>query len=357
MNRSLTVLITGAGSPGAPGVIASLRSVKDMSLQIIGMDMNADASGRGLADHFIQGPEATDANYVIKLLDICARYQIDVILPLVSKELPIFAQHHDKFSEIGTMVSVSEINALKTAMNKGVLLHFMEKDGFPVPKYEIVQTAEDLKRAIKHLGYPNEPVCFKPVVSDGSRGFRILDARKNRFELLFHEKPTSVYLSETELLNVLEGREDIPETVVMEYLPNEEYSVDILSDHGHVLIAIPRLRQKIESGISVKSKIVKADDVIQYTSKVVKALGLHGNIGVQVRRDKSGEPKMIEINPRIQGTIVHCTAAGVNLPYLAVKLAKGYPIKADEQKIHWGLEMVRYWKEVFFSDDGTIIKF
>ncbi|HEX7056549.1 MAG TPA: ATP-grasp domain-containing protein, partial [Bacilli bacterium] len=91
----------------------------------------------------------------------------------------------------------------------------------------------------------------------------------------------------------------------------------------------------------------------QYTAKIVKELRLHGNIGVQVKRDDSRQPKIVEVNPRIQGTIVHCTAAGVNLPLLAVKLAFGIAPRKDELMIKWGTRMVRYWEEIFYDGQGN----
>jgi carbamoyl-phosphate synthase large subunit len=164
-----------------------------------------------------------------------------------------------------------------------------------------------------------------------------------------------VYISESELFDILKASSDIPETIVMEYLPFEEYSVDLLANHREIIIAIPRLREKIVDGISVKSVIVKEDDVIEYASRIVNQLGLHGNIGVQVRRGNLHQPKILEINPRIQGTIVHCTAAGINLPYLAIKLAKGMPISQDELNVLWGTRMTRYWDEVYFNREGLSI--
>jgi len=52
LKAKLTVLITGCGSPAAPGVIQSLRSVKAHDFSIIGVDMDADNAGRGLVDLF-----------------------------------------------------------------------------------------------------------------------------------------------------------------------------------------------------------------------------------------------------------------------------------------------------------------
>jgi carbamoyl-phosphate synthase large subunit len=353
---TLTVLITGAGSPGTPGVIKSLRTVKECTLKIIGMDIVSDVPSKALLDKFLVGPKASDPHFIEDCLKLCTTEKVDVILPMVSMELPKFSKHREQFKRIGTKVSVSDYHPLLQAMNKGTLIQALKETGIPVPRSITVNTVMALREAIYALGYPQQPVCMKPTVTDGSRGFRILDSKKDRLELLFYEKPNSVYLSETELFDILKDSSDIPETIVMEYLPFEEYSVDILAKHGEVMIAIPRLREKIADGVSVKSVIVKEDDVIDYASQIVKELGLHGNIGVQIRRDIHHQPKILEINPRIQGTIVHCTAAGVNLPYLAIKLVKGLPISQEELNVLWGTRMARYWDEAYFDENGHFIE-
>ena len=40
--------------------------------------------------------------------------------------------------------------------------------------------AGEVELAARELGYPDRPVCFKPVFSSGSRGFRILDPTVDR---------------------------------------------------------------------------------------------------------------------------------------------------------------------------------
>ncbi|HET7579658.1 MAG TPA: ATP-grasp domain-containing protein [Bacillales bacterium] len=356
MRSSTTVLLTGVGSPAAPGVIKSLRSVKGHHFKIVGMDIDPNVAAKSMVEKFFVAPEATSSHFVEESLALCKREKVDVVLPLVSMELPRFSKDRHRFREIGTEVPVSDHSSLIKVMNKGKLFGALKEKNIPVPRSATVHTVDQLRKAIHDLGYPYQPVCMKPTVSDGSRGFRILDSQKNRLEHLFYEKPDSAYISVRELLDVLKDYYNIPETIVMEYLPNEEYSVDILANQGEVLIAIPRLREKIADGISVRSLIVKEDDVVAYASKIVKELGLHGNIGVQVRRDQNHEPKILEVNPRIQGTIVHCTAAGVNLPYLAVKLAKNIAIDPKEYVVQWGTRMTRYWEEVYFNRNGDSIQ-
>ena len=56
---------------------------------------------------------------------------------------------------------------------------------------------------------------------------------------------------------------------------------------------------------------------------------------------------LLEINPRVQGTISAALGAGVNLPVLAVKQELGMPISQNELLVNWGTKFVRYWEELF----------
>ena len=79
-------------------------------------------------------------------------------------------------------------------------------------------------------------------------------------------------------------------------------------------------------------------------------MDLHGNIGIQVKLDIHNTPQILEINPRLQGSIINCVAAGVNLPYLGVKLHLGEEILLPAPI--WGIQMVRRWEETYFDENG-----
>ncbi|MBK8143020.1 MAG: ATP-grasp domain-containing protein [Chitinophagaceae bacterium] len=79
-----------------------------------------------------------------------------------------------------------------------------------------------------------------------------------------------------------------------------------------------------------------------------KELQLHSNIGIQVKQSANGEFFILEINPRVQGTIAAGLGAGINLPVLALKQALGLSIAADELTVKWGVKFTRYWEEVFY---------
>ena len=102
-----------------------------------------------------------------------------------------------------------------------------------------------------------------------------------------------------------------PELLVSEYLPGEEYSVDCLARNGEAIIVVPRARKKMINGISVEGEFVEEENIIGYCKQIIHELQLHGNIGIQVKRSVAGKFLILEINPRVQGTI----SAGLGCRY------------------------------------------
>lgn len=353
--RNIKVFITGAGAPGAPGIIKSLRSVTARNIEILGGDANLQNSvGAGLLDKSFRIPFAEAPDFIETVLGICSAEKVDVIIPLVTRELAVFARNKKRFSEKGIAVSVSDENPLLTANNKYLLMKYCRENGIPAPGFHLVRTLEEFKDAAKQLGYPDGKICFKPPVSNGQRGFRIIEDGQDRLYSLLNEKPNNVFISFDEFVTMCSAADFFPELIVMEYLPGDEYSVDVLVDNGRFISAIPRSRDLIKMGISFAGTAVNDAEIIRYSKLVVEGLKLNGNIGLQFKRDKNGIPKIIECNPRVQGTIVLCTAAGENMVYEAVMTALGE--KFSIPSINWGVKMIRYWDELFLDINGNEVE-
>ncbi len=136
--------------------------------------------------------------------------------------------------------------------------------------------------------------------------------------------------------------------LVSEFLPGDEFSVDCLADEGKTIVAIPRLRRKMQAGISVHGEMVNNPEIMAYAKAIIAALKLHGNVGIQVKANAQGQYQVLEINPRVQGTIVACLGAGVNLPLLGVYQALGEHIIPGMLEVQWGTRFRRYWNEVYY---------
>jgi carbamoyl-phosphate synthase large subunit len=152
------------------------------------------------------------------------------------------------------------------------------------------------------------------------------------------------------MISVLEKAVSFPELVVSEYLPGQEYSVDLLVKNGEPLVVVSRRRDVTRLGISIIGTVEDNEEVVKVAKDTVRSLHLNYNINIQLKYSTDRIPKVIEINPRVSGTIVMCTGSGVNLPYLATKLALGEEIPKVTPR--YGTRMLRYYEEIFISDKG-----
>lgn len=337
--------MTGAGAPGAAGILKCLE--QDNNVHVVSADADPEATGKYLVKEFVCIPTADKPDFTDKVLSICREKNIHVLMPLVTKELIPLSQRIKEFELAGTKLLVSSTASLEIANNKSRLYEFLQWRGLKIPDFRVVENVEQFQNAVAELGHPSKQVCFKPSVSNGSRGFRIISEQFNEADILFNQKPINVFIRLNDALRVLSSAH-FPELLVSQYLPGDEYSVDCLCNQGNALLVLPRLRKKMVNGISVKGEFVREDKIIDYCTRIIKELQLHGNIGIQVKANDEGEFLVLEINPRVQGTISAALGAGVNLPLLAVKQELGLPILPEELIIKWGVRFSRYWEEVFY---------
>jgi predicted ATP-grasp superfamily ATP-dependent carboligase len=186
----------------------------------------------------------------------------------------------------------------------------------------------EAKEAAQQLGYP---VVLKPNVGFG--GANIHRA-----------------LNEEELVRITEKRND--GFLVQQYVEGVAASTSLIATQDHsVAVTVNRQILGVASlgapgAFAYCGNIVPHDDSEKVNSrcrkvseKVVEAFGLVGSNGVDLVIDHSGQPWVIEVNPRFQGTL-ECveTVLGANLveAHLAASLrnrlpklgkAKGYCVR------------------------------
>jgi carbamoyl-phosphate synthase large subunit len=115
--------------------------------------------------------------------------------------------------------------------------------------------------------------------------------------------------------------------IVQEYLPGEEYSIDVLADAGgHVLASVPRVRARVDSGVSVAGRTMHDPGLEHFGVAVATATGLTYIANVQARRDVAGRPALLEVNPRAPGALPLTMASGVDMPRLALDSLRGRPV-------------------------------
>ena len=344
---TLTVLITGGGAPGIMGTIYSLKQNWDgRKIKTVCVDMKDDVVGKYLCDSFHRIPGGKDKRFIPTLLDICEKEHVDVILPQVTSELLPLSTHKKEFYKEGFSVAISPENTILIANNKAALMERAKRLNVPVPEFKEVTTWDALIDFADKIGYP---FAVKPPEGSGMRGFRLVHKNLDKKSAFYNEKPSSSDITVEELHAIL--GDDFPPLLVMENLPGEEYTVDLLSDHENVHAVIPRKRLLIRTGITFVGAVENNEDIIEYSERLTKDVGLTHAHGYQFKLDMNGTSKLLESNPRIQGTMVLSTVAGANIIYGAVKVALDEEI--PEFNIRWETKLYRYWGGVGVNTEGV----
>ena len=343
--NDITVMVTAAGNQYMLGLVDCLKNNGERSIRLIGADMNDDKSILQMMDAAYQVPAATSENYIDRLLEICRKEKVDIILPIMSAELPALAMNKDRFLSVGTRVSVSNLNSILICNNKYRLYAFMQQNGMRVPKFCKVNSADQLEDAFRFAGFPERPVCIKATELSGSRGIRIVDPEKSRFDILFGEKPNSFYITFEELRTILCEKKSMPEMMVMEGLPGKEFSIDLVADHGKVLYMAARQSNVITASIPMEATLFHDEEAYAIAREIIEKLQLDGNADLDFKYDRDGCPVLMEINPRLAATMQIFKEGGMNLPYLRVKQLLGEPLPACT--IRTGVKMRRRYAEMY----------
>lgn len=339
----LRILWTIAGSMGTFSDIEMLKSIKAFGIDIVASDVtDKDAAGFVVTGKKYVLPKVKDPGYMEAVMNVCRQEGITTIIPQYSDELLPMAKNIDLFQKEGVKILVTEdIEKLRIANSKLELYNFFAQHDF-VPEYRLAATIESVTQAVYDLGYPQQPVCVKPAQGEGGKGFRIITDEKID---IFNEPPGTPKVSLDAYIHQLKALESIPELVVMEYLPGREYSVDCVCKEGKVHICIPRQRIETTMGVATVSLVEKNDELIALSEEIIRALKLSYNINIQFKYSKGEKPKLVEINPRVSGSLVANMGAGVNMLEESLKLAYGLPLEAVE--IKWGTKMLRHWGQIY----------
>ena len=357
MNKlnDITVLMSATSSPTMPGAYKSFKNVKERNIRLIGADMTSDPSAKYLVDVFYKVPPVSSDDYIDRILEICKKERVDIYFPSISAEVTKVAARREEFEDIGVKISISNLESVEIANNKLYTYQVLEAAGIPVPKYYGVHSVEDFINGCRYMGYPEKPVCIKIVDGSGSRGVRIIDANKSRYDIFANEKPNSFYTSYEDMLSVLKSASKLREMMLVEFMHGPEYTVDLLANEGQTLYIAGRENTLSLMSIAMESVVKKDAEAFKISEDVVRLLKMDGNVGFDFMRNEREEPVLMDINPRTTATISLFAAAGLDLRYLRIKQLLGELL--PEVKAVEGTRIRRRYDEIFTDPEGNYIDF
>jgi carbamoyl-phosphate synthase large subunit len=343
--RSITILVTASGAPGTAALLRALRMNGERPVRLVGTDMSPQAIGRHFCDRFYVVPPGSDPAFADTVLEVGKAERVDAVLPQSSFDLLALAEARERFAEAGIVVLVSPPDAIRRANDKAEAYALLQRMGVSAPAWRRVNGGRELRDAAQELGSPDRPVCFKPVFSSGSRGFRVLDPTVDRAKHLLEGRPGNVAMRLTEALEVLPEIGG-PELLVMELAEGKERTIDGIARAGRVVVGHPKTREAMRAGLAMYFETLQDPSLIEIARRIVAELAIDHFFNIQL----VGE-QVIEINPRIS-TVVY--QEDLNLPYLGVKHALG-EITSDELATYAGRvrptrRALRYFDQVEWDE-------
>ena len=339
--KPVTVMVTASGAPGTAGLLRALRENGERSVRLVGTDMSERSVGRHLCDAFHVVPGGADPAFPDAMLEVAQRENVDAILPQSSFDLEGLAAHVGLFP---MPVLVSSPDAIHRSNDKAETYEFLHRIGVQAPEFRRVNGAGEVEAAARELGYPDRPVCFKPVFSSGSRGFRILDPTVDRAHQLLNERPGSVAMRLEEAVELLPA-EGGPDLLVMELATGGERTIDGIGNGREIVLGHPKTREAMRAGLAMYFVTLEDAELMRTANLIVAELGIEHFFNIQLVGDH-----VIEINPRIS-TIVY--QEDLNLPYLGVKRALGElsddELRSYAARIRPGRTALRYFDQLEFD--------
>ncbi|MBR5304135.1 MAG: ATP-grasp domain-containing protein [Candidatus Gastranaerophilales bacterium] len=325
MNKK-NVLIFPCGSE--IGLEINKALANDIHFEMYGASSLAD-HGKFVYKNYIEGiPFVDDENFICKIKEVCTKFNIDFIIPAHDSVVLKLAQHKDEFGKVEIITSLIETCEIARSKKK---TYEALKDIIITPKvYDIKNSNIDF------------PVFIKPDVGQGSKGAKKINNQK-------------------ELENAYDENNDI---IISELLPGEEYTIDCFTNSkGKLLFAKGRIRKRINNGIAVNTTPVDNPEFEKIAQKINSKLKFRGMWFFQLKRNNDDRLSLLEIAPRIAGTMGLYRRLGVNFVLLALYDAMGYEVEIIENKFNLEIDRALYtsckhnidYKTVYIDFDDTII--
>lgn len=282
------VLVFPAGTEIGLEIYQALSQCKEINIFGAGQDVQNHAQYVYSEYHIL--PSIYEKDWLQNLVVLCRKLSIDYIFPAYDDVIVALSRARDLIP--ATVIAPIEI-ACEITRSKSRTYAALE-DVIRVP--HVYKTVSDVA---------DYPVFVKPDQGQGSSGIKKIN-------------------NEPELYSSIK---DNPNAIICEFLPGEEYTIDCFSDRERgLLYASARIRTRVRNGIAVNTQTVDLPEASTYAHKISTRLQLYGAWFFQLKRAANGELALLEVAPRIAGSMAAHRVLGVNFPLLSIYEHERIPI-------------------------------
>jgi len=308
----MSILITNAKNRIAYAVTRSLAA---KGVEVITADSVRTAMSfysRHSSRHFIYpAPFQHEQEFIKSLIDNCIKFKPEVLIP-VYEETFLIAKHKKVLQDYVNIL-VPDYEQILMVHNKARLYETCAQLGIPVPKSSRVP---DLQTDLSLLELFKFPVLLKPNQGGGAWGIEMVEGRD-------------------ELLNIL-VQGNFPHGLPGERFLVQEKIAGTVSCCGMLMYegkyqaghCYRQLRETpITGGTATYRESILNPQLISQLRKLLEHLHWNGPCHADFMvEEETGISYLIDVNPRLWGSLFQGIIAGVDFPFLIYKLAKGEEI-------------------------------
>lgn len=242
----------------------------------------------------------------------------NLVVPTVDFSAALLSKNKEEFSKYAKVAS-NDWSLYDIAQDKLKTMDVCMKKNIPCPiTITNINSLNDIK--VSNIKYP---IIIKPRVGYGAIGFKKLNSIEELESLITDKK-----------INILDY-------VVQEYIPQTDLQYEaamFIDNDNNVKTSLVFSKNRwfpVEGGSSTLNITVDCPDIVETCTKLLQEIGWRGCADVDLIRDpRDGIAKVMEINPRVSGSVKICFEAGINLAKQIIEREFGEAVtKYEEYKI------------------------
>jgi len=252
---------------------------------------------------------ALEDTFIARILEICARENIDTIFPSSDAWVYVFSKNKARFEAQGIVIPVPDLDTVMTPLDKYRTILAARKVGFPHPETHLGESDEVVRR-IAHNMPP--PWVIKLRFTTGRRGMAFVEDADDLVEKC----------------RATRARHGTP--MIQEYIPGQqnESSYLVLDRDKQVVSAMTvttrRRSANVFSGEASACETVPTGPLVEKAIALAQHINWWGGMTVQHKVDpRDGQPKLMEMNPRLGISLWYRTELGINEPLMCLQIARG----------------------------------
>jgi carbamoyl-phosphate synthase large subunit len=325
-----TVAVSGINAVDNPGPgtgVARCLKECDLDVRLIGLAYDTLEPGIYMdwlfdKSYILPYPSSNSSTILERLSYIHEREKIDVIIPVLDVELPLYMRMEKELESMGIKTMFPSAKAFRMRA-KDNLFRLADKSGFRVPTTEVITDLSTVIDVCRKMGFP----CFVKgpfyeAVKIGSPG----EAMK--------------------AVHGLSAKWGLP-VMIQENIPGDEYNCAGLAD-GRRALGMVAVKKVATTSLGKAWTIVSVNNrkIFDAAERMIQMLGWRGAFEIELILDRdTNEFYCIEINPRFPAWIFMSSACGINLPERMVKNLLGMEHETHS-RYDAGKLMIRYTSEL-----------